>query len=84
MSDCRPSAVGPFVQGVVLDGDGHTRVTKGRGFRVDGGTAKSHEFGTEIVQELARRVQAKPPRCFREIRDQFREVLERHGVRAKE
>lgn len=79
----RRSAVGPFVQGIVLCGDGHTRITQGPGFRVDGGTADGHALASALVQDLASRVQVKPPRCFQEIRDQFRDVLARHGVQAK-
>ena len=45
-----------FVLGKDLRTDGHTRITKGENFAVEGGTKDSHEETVDIVHEFSKRI----------------------------
>jgi len=39
---------------VVGSDDGHTRITRGPGFAVEGGSQEQHDFATDVAQEAAK------------------------------
>jgi hypothetical protein len=64
-----------FVIGKDFRSDGHTRITRGDDYIVEGGTEITHEETTDIVGEFSRRLRkegAPPPETAREI---LREVI---------
>ncbi len=50
-----------FVIGKDFQKDGHTRITKGRDFYVEGGTHDSHEETVDVVRDFSDRVQKEGP-----------------------
>lgn len=69
-------AVKYFFYGAVRpDPDGHTYITTGEGYRVQGGSKSEHDLSVEITEKLQREVERHGHENFEEIaRDVIREV----------
>lgn len=74
----KPKAV---MLGVVLDGDGHKRVTTGPNFALLGGSAETHEAMVEKAVKINEKLHAKGKQLGEVSAEEFDDIAHSVGLR---
>ena len=72
-----------FLRGIVFDSDGHTRITQGDGFRVDGGTKDQHDRVVDTAMAISNEVKSNPPETLGEMRMIVQDAAKKAGLFVK-
>jgi hypothetical protein len=75
----RKKAAKPFVLGQDLQSDGHTRITRGEHYVVQGGTEQSHPETVDIVESFSKKLQKEGYPEFKVAVEILKDVLKQKG-----
>jgi hypothetical protein len=68
-----------FVLGQDMQKDGHTRVTRGESYLVQGGTEKSHPETVDIVETFSKKLKKEGSPDFKVAVEILKDVLKQKG-----
>ena len=68
-----------FILGQDLQGDGHTRVTRGETYLVQGGTDQSHPETVDIVETFSKKLKKEGSLDFKVAVEILKDVLKQKG-----